>query len=212
MRFEGYRRLDRDLLFRPFFEPQWIDGGVYPGSPNALWENSQRGDARGFQVFLQRRSANSFTGGVAYAYGRATLRDGIAGSGMFSADFDQQHTAQFFASYRLRPTVNVSGRWVYGSGMPVRGYFELRGGDTYLSARRNLLRMPSYQRTDLRLNKVWVRDRWTFTLFGEVINLFNRDNARFDELGGFDVATGRARLRFDRTFPILPSAGVVLEF
>jgi len=79
-----------------------------------------------------------------------------------------------------------------------------------LSIRR--LRIPSYQRTDFRINKAFVRDGWQLTLFAEVINLTNRDNVRFDDLNGFDARTARARISFDKMFPILPSAGIVVEF
>lgn len=50
------------------------------------------------------------------------------------------------------------------------------------------------------------------TLFTEIVNLLNRDNARFDDLNGYDSQTGRARLSFDKMFPILPSLGLVIDF
>jgi len=63
----------------------------------------------------------------------------------------------------------------------------------------------------VRVNKAFVQDRWRLTLFGEVINVFNRENVRFDDFNGLD-AFGRPRLSFEKTFPILPSLGIAVEF
>ena len=57
----------------------------------------------------------------------------------------------------------------------------------------------------------WTYDRWRLTLYGEVVNLANRRNRRFDVFNGYNSRTGVASLTFDRMFPILPSLGMVLE-
>ena len=88
--------------------------------PNAPWLNSERGYSRGAQIFLQRRTANGFTGWISYAYGHAEIRDGDLGVS-FPSDYDQRHTFNAYVSRRLRPTVNVSARFTYGSGMPLAG-------------------------------------------------------------------------------------------
>jgi len=64
----------------------------------------------------------------------------------------------------------------------------------------------------MRLNKAYVFDRWKLTLYAEVVNLFNRANYRFESFGSYNARTGQCNLYFDRLLPILPSAGVVLEF
>ena len=92
------------------------------------------------------------------------------------------------------------------------GYLTVRDGLYYLSSRRNELRLPSYQRVDLRANKSFTYDTWKLTLYGEVINLTNRENIRFLSLDGVNGATQRAFVTTDRVFPIVPVAGVTLEF
>jgi hypothetical protein len=104
------------------------------------------------------------------------------------SDFEVRHLFQLYASQRLRPTVNLSGKLIYGTGMPVPGFFEQRAADVFLSTQRNRLRLPDYQRTDLRVNKLVVKKRFQ------------------------DARTGRARIRLERSFPILPSAGIVADF
>ena len=131
----------------------------------------------------------------------------------FDADYDQRHSVRVYASYRVKPTVNLSGRWIWASGLPVRGYFARAGPeDIVLSAERNRLRLPEYQRADFRINKAFIRNWGQLTLFAEVINLTNRENIRFDDIRSYDTRTGAARLSCDTMFPILPSVGLVVDF
>jgi hypothetical protein len=211
LRAEFFEREDRDLLFRPLYEPRLIVGKVFnpPASPPV--RNSQRGYARGFEVFLQRRSANRLSGWVSYAHGRARLRDGEARVA-FDSDQDQRHTVNVFASYRLRPSVNLSLKGIYGSGFPLPGFYRLEGGQYYLAESRNALRLDAYWRLDVRINKAYTFERWKLTLYGEAVNLFNRANYRFGELDGYYPKTGLVVLSLERMFPVIPSIGIVMEF
>jgi hypothetical protein len=71
--------------------------------------------------------------------------------------------------------------------------------------------MPNYVRLDTRINKSWTGDKWKFTLYGEVVNTFNRKNYLYDSFNGYSSRTGTASITLDTMFPILPSAGIVLE-
>lgn len=212
LRLEFYDRQDRDLLARPALDPRMAGtGGAINAAPDARLVNSQRGYSRGVQIFLQRRTANRFTGWVSYAYGRAVVGDGILRL-RFPTDYDQPHTVNAYVSQRLRPTVNLSGRFTYGSGMPLPGFYRLEQGGYWLATERNGLRAPAYQRTDLRLNKAYVHKRSKTTLFAEIVNLTNHHNRDFDSAGPYDAHSGRTYPNFFSMFPILPSAGVVCEF
>jgi hypothetical protein len=217
VRVEFYDRQDRDLLARPALDPRILLGpGTGLGTiinalPNAPWLNSQRGYSRGAQIFLQRRTANGFTGWISYAYGHTELSDGALGVS-YPSDFDQRHTFNAYVSRRLRPTVNVSARFTYGSGMPLPGFYKLDGTAYFLATNRNGLRAPDYQRTDLRLNKAYVHKKTKTTLFAEVVNLTNHHNRDFDSPGPYDSVTSQTYPNFFSMFPILPSAGMVFEF
>jgi hypothetical protein len=49
------------------------------------------------------------------------------------------------------------------------------------------------------------------TLFVEVINVLGRDNVRFNQ-PGIDPRTRRAFGLFESMIPLVPSAGILLEF
>jgi hypothetical protein len=212
LRVEFYDRQDRDILARPLLDPRLLATGVVVNAdPNAPLFNSQRGYSRGFQIFLQRRSANGFTGWVSYAYGRNVVRDGSLGV-KFPSDYDQRHTFNLYASRRLKPTVNLSAHVTYGSGMPLPGFYQLGDSSYLISQNRNGLRAPVYQRTDLRLNKAYVKQRVKTTVFGEIVNVTNHKNQDFDSPGPYEPTTGRTYPKFFSMFPILPSVGMMLEF
>jgi hypothetical protein len=212
LRLEFYDRQDRDLLARPTLDPRLLrDGTIAQAVPTAPLLNSERGYARGMEIFVQRRTANGFTGWISYSYGRAVVTDGKL-QVRFPSDYDQRHTFNAYLSRRLRPTANLSVRLTYGSGMPLPGFYRLDQAGYALSEERNSLRAPAYERTDLRLNKAYVHKRFKTTVFGEIVNLTNRNNRDFDTPGPYDPVTGRTTPNFFTMLPILPSAGMVFEF
>jgi hypothetical protein len=117
-----------------------------------------------------------------------------------------------FGNCRVRPTVNLSLKWLYGSGYPLPGFYRMEAGQYYLAESRNALRLDTYLRIDARINKAYVYQRWKLTLYAEVVNLLNRANYRFSSFDGYNSKTGRVSLSLTKMFPIIPSLGVVLEF
>jgi hypothetical protein len=186
LRVEAYDRADRDLPFQPSYDPRFVNGLVFNPPSNPLYYNSLRGHSRGAEIYLQRSSANRFTGWISYAYGKTTMRDGAVpgvAAQQFPSDYDQRHTVNVYGGFRVRPTVNLSLRTSYGSGFPMPGYlsaYRYEGYEYYfLVPNRNELRLSPYQRTDVRINKSWMHAKWKFTLYGEVINLTNHGNYYF---------------------------------
>ena len=146
--------------------------------------------SRGAQVFLQRRTANGFTGWISYAYGRAVISDGDLGV-RFPSDFDQRHKVVFAAvvespwqrsrilsGFELAPIVS------YNSGHP---YNLLAGadinGDNHFTndrppgAPRNSGLGPSYAAFDIRLSKrINLGERANLQFTAEGFNIANRTN------------------------------------
>jgi hypothetical protein len=214
IRAEAYQRLDRDLLLFPLVDPRTHGTRVYTGSALPLIFNSGRGYARGVEVFLQRRSANRWSGWVGYALSHSRVRDGVTGEHFWS-DFDQRHTFNAFSSWRLTPTLDLSAKYRYGSGFPVPAYIRQAPEVTtgyILSSERNEVRLRPYGRFDVRLNKSWARTRGRWNMFVEVVNVLNRRNERFESYTLQSLSTLAVRVRTQDLFPIFPAAGVSFEF
>lgn len=202
---EIYNREDVDLFFSQN-EPRIFGPGI--GLFNLPFQNALRGYARGFELTVQRRSANKLAGWISYAYSRTWLNDARDGLS-FISDSDQRHTVNAYGNYRVTDTWNFSSEWRYGSGQPVTGFWGRSGQTYFLTSRRNVARLPYYNRIDVRMSKAFLFKKWKLTLTGEVINLLNRGNVRY--AGYFFTPTG-VFPQIDRVLPILPSAGVVIEF
>ncbi len=210
LRLELYNRADRDLPFQAFAEPRLVAGKVFVPPVSPLWYNAIRGYSRGVEIFLQRSSANRFNGWVSYAYGKTNQHDGVSGA-RFPSDYDQRHTVNIFAGYRLRPSVHASIHSSYGSGFPLPAWLSFSNGAYNLASQRSQLRLDYYQRTDFRVNKTWTHAKWKTTFYGELLNMTNRTNRIFDSLNSYNTTTGRTSISRDNMFPILPSVGILFE-
>ncbi len=165
--------------------------------------------SRGVEITLQRRSSNRLSGWISYTYGHT--RSEIQSLRM-DAGSDQRHTLNVFGVYRLRPTINLSGKWLYGSGYPVDTEFAPSTDPTALPQIVRQVRLGPYERLDLRADKLLNIHGLKVTLYGEVINLTNHRNLRVTGLGNYDPVTQRFPLLLQRAAGFIPAAGVSIEF
>jgi hypothetical protein len=210
-RIEAFERNDRNLLFQPFLDARVIGAQIIPDNYQSPILNTLTGTTKGAEVFIQRRTANGWTGWVSYTFCRSEMFDTLTQI-RFPSDQDQRHTFNGYVSYRLRPSINLSAKMSWGSGFPIPGFFTLQDGAYFIGAERNLLRLPPYQRLDIRMNKSKNFEHGKMTLFVEAVNVFNHANYRFDSYNGYDPGSGQASISLTQMFPILPSAGVTFEF
>jgi hypothetical protein len=216
---EVYDREDRQIPFSTQTEWRLVNGVATGPTYGNVLANSVRGYSRGVEVSLQRVSANRLSGWLSYGYGHARYRDAVSGLS-FDGDYDQRHTVSVFANYRATKTVNLSSKFHYESNFPVVGFFQGHLGQDdasdpeviRLSAVRNGLRVPAYSRLDFRVNKVCNYKRSRITLFAEFDNMLNHGNWRFEGIGQYSFATGQAWLIRAKMLPVLPFAGVTVEF
>jgi outer membrane receptor protein involved in Fe transport len=207
----AYYRRDTDLLR---FEDAEIrlenNRVVVPRRSN--WQNALNGDARGVELKVERRSAGGLNGWLSYAWNKSELEDAADGTPeRFAADYDQRHTMNAFLAYRRSGSTSVSARLRYGSNFPIRGYIGAGRAGYVLSEQRNGLRLPQYVRLDLRADRTLTFRSRRLTLFMEVINASNHENFRLSP-AGVNLITRRVFEPTETTFPLLPIAGVLVEF
>lgn len=205
-----YDREERDFLRRFGADTRLVDGRLVPGSRTARYENRVEGSSRGIELMLQRLDASGFSGWVSYSYGRNRYRDTVSGE-TYWGDLDQRHTVNLYGLYRVSPRTSVSGKLRMGSNFPAPGYYTERDGRYYVGERKNEVRLPSFARLDLRLNRTFTWSTRRLTLFAEVINVLNRENVRYHP-PSIDVRTLEARRLFESLLPVVPSAGLLFEF
>jgi hypothetical protein len=205
-----YDREERDMLRRPDAETRLIDGRLRRGSTAARFENRLDGHARGVEVMVHRLDSSSLSGWISYSYGLTRYHDRTTGE-KFWGDLDQRHTLNLYGLYRLSPRTSVSAKLRTGSNFPVPGYYQEIDGRHLIAAVRNTMRLPSYARLDLRANRTFSWSDRRLTLFAEVINVLDRENVRYHP-PSIDNRTFEARRLFEPLLPVVPSAGVLIEF
>ena len=204
-----YRRHDRDQLFalaEPRLENGKVTGVMHP------FQNSLDGRAHGIEAAIRRDGASRLSGWIGYAYGVTRFTDRLDNLS-FPGDADQRHTLNAFGSFRLSGTLAVSALWRYGSGAPRPGFLQPSGATLDFGSERNAIRLPPYRRLDLKVRKVFVWGRSTFTLSGEVLNVLNRQNEYNVTSTLLSVAeTGRYVSGLREGFGVVPAIGLSIRF
>ena len=205
-----YDREETGFFRRPDAETRLVNGRVVRASVSGLFTPSLAGFARGIEVLVQRRATRGVSGWLAYSYGRVRHTD-VTRQETYWSDLDQRHAVNLYVSYRVSDRTSVTAKVRGGTNLPAPGYYVQQGDDYFVSASRNTVRLPTYARVDVRANRTFNWSRKRLTLFAEVINLLNRDNVRFNP-PGVNTATRRVSNLFESLIPIVPSAGILVEF
>jgi hypothetical protein len=214
----AYNREDRDYPWLPGAEFRVSDGRLVLPSFTTRYQNSLDGHSRGVELAFHRRSPNGLSGWIAYNLMFTDYRNTVTGE-TYSGDYDQRHTLNTYGVYRFSDRMSFSVRFRAGSNFPVPGYYESRpltvSGQTvdryFLSSERNNVRVPVYTRLDLRANRTFTWHNTRITLFAEALNIYDRDNVRAAS-PGINGNTHQVLGLFDSMFPLIPSAGLQLEF
>jgi hypothetical protein len=207
-----YDREEDGFFRRPGAETR-VDftlGRVLRGSALAPYRPSLSGYARGVEFLFQRKSTTGVSGWLSYSFGRNRYADRETHETYWS-DLDQRHTLNLYVFYRLSDRMSVSAKLRAGSNVPAPGYYLERNGEYFVWSTRNEVRLPTYSRVDLRANRTFNWSRKRLTLFAEVMNVLNRDNLRYIP-PGVNTTTGRVSTMFESMLPIVPSAGILIEF
>jgi hypothetical protein len=198
--------------------------------------NGSTGRSYGLDFYLARPDpAARISGWLSYAWGKAE-RD--AYSRTYPMEYDRRHSVDLVGRYRFGPRFDLAATVRLASGFPYTPAVGLRvssieddrgmlvperdaeGNLVYAAdmgpvENLNTGRLPAYARVDLRatFRPGGFTGRWS--IYAEVINLLNRDNAvRYETQLYHDPTSEFPGLLVEPNegFPILPSAGVRFRF
>ena len=213
----GYDREERDMLRQPRNDTRLVtlpSGGtvIVAADFTTKFFNELNGYGRGIEFVLQRTTTGrGVSGSFAYGYGLNHYHD-FRTQENYWGDFDQRHTLNAFAQYTHSDRTSVVTKLRMGSNFPIPGYYTERSDGTfYIGPERNTARLPLYARLDLRANRTFTWSHHRVTGFLEVINVLNRENVRFVP-PSVNRRLNVVSTPFETTLPIVPSAGVLIEF
>ena len=205
-----YHRRDEDVIRRPEADTRLVSGRLVRGLTTARFDTRLDGYARGIELVVQRSSPSGLSGWFSYAYGENRYSDRVTHES-FWGDLDQRHTLNAYVFYRFTPRFSASAKYRSGSNFPIPGFYARQGDSYFVGEERNELRLPVYGRLDLRANRTFGWGRRRLTLFAEVINVLNQDNVRFNP-PRINSTTRQVTRLFDSLVPVVPSAGILVEF
>ena len=165
--------------------------------------------ARGVDGIVTHRLGSRLTMNASYSSWRVS-QAGL--DGMWRrADYDIRNQVRLNLAYDVAGTWRAGAGFRYASGRPYTPYDEstsIRAGSgRYDSGQLNGSTYPAYHRLDVRCDRAFAIGRTMLTVYGEVENLYNRDNVLVYE---WNRTTRQARPVYQ--WGRLPVAGIRWEF
>jgi hypothetical protein len=206
------RRTDGTLLFDP------RPGPIVDRETSVAGENR----AHGLELSL-RRLFGRWTASLGYAWTRS---ESEAMGFTFPASSERRHAVDAVASVRLTEEWRAGAAWRWASGAPFTRFYSAVfscPGELCTIVEPAVVEDPNAERgptwSTLDLLAEWTRDRgsWALSVYGQLSNALNRDNA-LTYMGTdrcFDVSVlcqSVAEDEFERGLPILPVVGVRMAF
>jgi len=208
-------------------DPLMFDDGTFVNAGSA--------ESVGIELLLQKKLVNNFSGILSYTYYESKAVD-PRNNRTYNWDYDHRNMLTMIAGYRMTfsdrdwyrrmksnwwfhtiswlpfmpsDQFEISLRFRYLGGRPYTEPVyrpELREWVVEEDQLLNTERYPSYHRLDLRIDKQYSYRNWNFTIFYDVVNLYNRDNIwsfQYNDDGTIDRVL---------QFNTLPVGGVTIGF
>ncbi len=187
---------------------RWFQNLVIPDS-NTIYSNNGKGRAFGFENSFEYQWGqwNFWT---SYTLSRSTRSDPRHPEYLYQ--YDQTHFLTFIAGVNLPRNWRISTRYRYVTGpldtVPVGAVGDL-DHDVFIPIRGDLynVRLNAFSMLDLRIDKRWLYDTWTLSLYLDIQNVLNRQNTE-----GLQFAYDYTTSETVKGLPILPTFGLKGEF
>jgi TonB family protein len=199
----------RDLLIQSTSEIIAKGGGEF--DPIGF-TNGGRGRTFGVEALLRHELTKYFYGWIAYTLSRSEIDLDENDEEFELTDFDQTHILTVVGQVNLpwEFTLGARFRAVTGSpsSKPVGSVHDL---DTTnygrISSPAGSVRLPWFHQLDIRVDRKWIFDSFSFTTYLDLLNVYNQPNAE-----GFQEDFRSRRQEPIPGLPILPVIGASGEF
>jgi TonB family protein len=171
------------------------------------YDNNGKGRAYGLEVVAKHELTKRFTGWIAYTLMRSERMDsGTTDWRLF--DHDQTHILTAIGSYQLPRNWQIGMRFRYVTGNPAtpvnNSVFDssLNNYDPIDSTKYST-RVPAFHQLDIRLDKTWIYNKWIFTAYVDLQNVYNRSNPE-----QLEYSYNYQRSQYTTGLPIYPIIGL----
>ncbi|OGQ20174.1 MAG: hypothetical protein A2138_03515, partial [Deltaproteobacteria bacterium RBG_16_71_12] len=202
---------NRDLLIESTSRMRSSSDGSGEVDP-LFYDNGGRGSTVGAELLLRHEITEHFYGWVAYTLSRTVEDLDDHGDRWWLTDYDQTHILTMVAQTNLPWAFTLGARFrvVTGSptNLPLGSVHDLDTTDYRgLGTTPQSSRLPAFHQLDLRIDRKFVFDTFSFTTYLDLLNVYNQENAE-----GF-ITDYRSREQEPiPSLPILPVVGLSGEF
>ncbi len=166
-------------------------------------ESSGTGFARGIEFFIQKALTTNFYGLLNFSYYEAKYKalDGIERQ----SNFDNVYLFTVTGGYKLGYGWEAAAKFRLVGGRP---YTPINPADgTQLVSEYNTVRLPDYNRLDLRVDKTLNFKNWTLVTYIDLQNVLNQKNVTSVEWNKYTKS-----IEFNESIGFLPSIGINAMF
>ena len=197
--------------------------------------NAGTGEAKGFELFFQKKITKGFSSIVSYSHSVSQATDPRFNT-KYNWDYDYRNVLTLITGYKMdfrnklwfvnmkhkwwfhalswlpffpADEVELSGKFRYLGGRPFTAPVyrpELREWVVEEQQQLNADRFPAYHRLDFRIDRRFIFDTWNLVIFFDIVNIYNRENVW--DYNYNDDGTRERVLQYQT----LPVGGVSVEF
>ena len=190
------------------FFGRWFQDLVIPDL-QTVYSNLGKGKSFGWENSFETK-INSWNFWAIYTLSRSTRSDPKHREYLYP--YDQTHFLTLIAAVDLARNWRISGRFRYVTGpidtLPTGAVSDL-DHDVFIPIRGDLynVRLNAFSMLDLRIDKRWLYDAWTLSLYLDIQNVLNRQNSE-----GIQYSYDYQKTDTIKGIPILPTFGLKGEF
>ncbi len=156
-----------------------VVGSESGGFPTLV--NEGIGRVYGGELLVRQQLWKGFFGWLSYTVSRSERKDHPDTPDWRLFQYDQTHILTAIASYQFGRGYQVGMRFRYVTGNPytpnIGSYVDLNSG-RYLAVHAPIYsgRLDAFNQLDVRFDKQWTFDRWAFSIYLDIQNVYNAHN------------------------------------
>lgn len=140
--------------------------------------NTGSGYAQGIEFALQKKFTDGFVGSTSYSYSISKRRD-YEFLDLYDFEYERPHIINFISGLEVGSGWQIGAKFQYASGNPYTpaiGVVKKNNSFYVVEGAKNSARYPDYHKLDIRIDKQFVFDTWSFSVYLDLWNVYNRDN------------------------------------
>lgn len=142
------------------------------------------GETYGVELLVQKRTLNNFYGIAAYTFGKSQFSD--ASADLLPSSWDSRHILSITAGKYFAKNWNIGAKFRLQSGLPETPYnldrsqlvsiWNVANSPVLDYSKLNSQRGNLVHQLDVRAEKKWIFNKWQFTAYLDVVNVYGAKN------------------------------------